>query len=254
MNPLAMAITQSWLKRHGLISWLGGQFAVLLQGTQIEAHPQGFLSLSELLWENNPVRRTHRRKGNPMKKSLITLGLALFASVASVASAQSQRSGKSGVGLNIYCEPIETVYAGGSPLFNERTGEFTELEEYLARKQLNIYCDPADMMYAGGSPLFNEATGESISLQDYLAKKRWARGVNQYCDPIGTMYMGGTPLFDERTGERISKVDYLTNKGLNVYCDALGTVYAGGTPLFDPATGRTQSLSAYLAKKFVIVR
>ncbi len=190
-------------------------------------------------------------KAIQMKKSLIALGLALFASIA---SAQSQRTGTTGVGLNIYCDPAGQMYTGGSPLFNEATGEFVELEDYLARKQLNIYCDPSDQMYAGGSPLFNEATGESISLEDYLATKRWARGVNQYCDPIGTMYIGGTPLFDERTGKRISKVDYLAAKGLNVYCDALGTVYTGGNPLFDPATGRTKSLTSYLARKFVILR
>jgi hypothetical protein len=73
--------------------------------------------------------------------------------------------------LNIYCDPVDTIYLGGSPLFNEMTGISTSLEEYLAGKGLNEYCDPIDTVYIGGSPLFNELTGMTITKEAYLATK-----------------------------------------------------------------------------------
>lgn len=38
-------------------------------------------------------------------------------------------------GLNIYGDPIDTQYLGGTPLFNEATGTTRTLEEYRASKQ-----------------------------------------------------------------------------------------------------------------------
>ena len=43
--------------------------------------------------------------------------------------------------LNQYCDPIGTMYLGGTPLFNERTGERISLETYLAEKGLNLQCE-----------------------------------------------------------------------------------------------------------------
>ncbi len=74
-------------------------------------------------------------------------------------------------GLNMYCDPVGTFYLGGTPLFDETTGERLSREEYLSTKGLNIYCDPVDTVYAGGNPLFNEQTGEEQSLEEYLRAK-----------------------------------------------------------------------------------
>ena len=35
----------------------------------------------------------------------------------------------------------------------------------------NRYCDPEGTMYLGGTPLFNEMTGESLSLEEYLTTR-----------------------------------------------------------------------------------
>ncbi|CAI2385801.1 unnamed protein product [Moneuplotes crassus] len=42
------------------------------------------------------------------------------------------------------------------------------LDQYIAEGgKLNDYGDREDIMYMGGSPLFNESTGESISKEAY---------------------------------------------------------------------------------------
>jgi hypothetical protein len=42
------------------------------------------------------------------------------------------------------------------------------LDRQLREKGLNPFGDPPDMMYAGGSPLFNEKTGESVPREQYV--------------------------------------------------------------------------------------
>lgn len=74
-------------------------------------------------------------------------------------------------GVNVYCDPAGTFYAGGTPLFDEATGISISKLEYLALKGLNEYCDPMDVVYAGGTPLYNEETGETTPLETYLETK-----------------------------------------------------------------------------------
>ncbi len=38
------------------------------------------------------------------------------------------------LGLNDYGDPKDTVYAGGTPLFNERTGKIRDRYEYIVSK------------------------------------------------------------------------------------------------------------------------
>lgn len=45
------------------------------------------------------------------------------------------------------------------------------IDEWLVDNGLNRYGDLQDTMYAGGTPLFNEMTGESIDRFDYLLAK-----------------------------------------------------------------------------------
>jgi hypothetical protein len=48
----------------------------------------------------------------------------------------------------------------------------TCLDRELTSAGLNRYGDPSGTMYAGGTPLFNEQTGKTISRKDYVAQKR----------------------------------------------------------------------------------
>ena len=45
------------------------------------------------------------------------------------------------------------------------------IDEWLSSNKLNKYGDSLDTLYAGGTPLFNEATGESIDRFEYLFAK-----------------------------------------------------------------------------------
>jgi predicted Holliday junction resolvase-like endonuclease len=46
-----------------------------------------------------------------------------------------------------------------------------EIDQWLETKGLNQYGDPKDTVYAGGSPLFDETTGESKDKYEYILEK-----------------------------------------------------------------------------------
>ena len=46
-----------------------------------------------------------------------------------------------------------------------------QIDAWLAESNLNQYGDQADAVYAGGTPLFNESTGETINRYAHLLKK-----------------------------------------------------------------------------------
>jgi len=46
-----------------------------------------------------------------------------------------------------------------------------KIDEWLASQGLNQYGDSQDIMYTGGTPLFNESTGETISRYSYILQK-----------------------------------------------------------------------------------
>ncbi len=46
--------------------------------------------------------------------------------------------------------------------------ERLQIEKWITDKGLNQYGDPADTLYAGGSPLFDEATGKSLTRWEYI--------------------------------------------------------------------------------------
>lgn len=109
--------------------------------------------------------------------------------------------------------------------------EKPKLEAWLAWKDLNMYGDAKDTVYKGGTPLFDEATGEAIDRYEYIRSnhrdrpwndidpvwlKTFAKGemerfqawvsankLNPYGDPKDTMYLGGNPLFIENGGYHI---------------------------------------------------
>jgi hypothetical protein len=45
------------------------------------------------------------------------------------------------------------------------------VDRWLAERKLDPYGSPAGTMYAGGTPLFNEVTGRQIDRLDYIYRK-----------------------------------------------------------------------------------
>ncbi|MDD5071850.1 MAG: hypothetical protein PHQ42_03900 [Patescibacteria group bacterium] len=70
-------------------------------------------------------------------------------------------------------EDLSNIFDKGKkpPEAKDLTREQKEgIDGWLEKNNLNRYGDSTDMMYAGGTPLFNEATGESIDRYDYILK------------------------------------------------------------------------------------
>ena len=44
------------------------------------------------------------------------------------------------------------------------------IEAWILENNLNQYGDPKETVYTGGTPLFNEMTGESIDKYDYISR------------------------------------------------------------------------------------
>ena len=45
-----------------------------------------------------------------------------------------------------------------------------KIDNWIEKKDLNKYGDPKNLMYAGGTPLFNEMTGEVIDRYEYILR------------------------------------------------------------------------------------
>jgi hypothetical protein len=48
--------------------------------------------------------------------------------------------------------------------------EINRIENWIEKSNLNEYGDPIGTFYIGGTPLFNEMTGEKINRFEYIAK------------------------------------------------------------------------------------
>ena len=122
----------------------------------------------------------------------------------------------------------------------EKPLDYALIDAWIISNDLNEYGDLKTTAYPGGTPLFDEATGESFSKYDYIKKQhpetpwnhqrtvlltvisdgekneidRWisANGLNKYGDQVGRMYLGGTPLFDEATGTSKDRYEYIVEK------------------------------------------
>ena len=53
----------------------------------------------------------------------------------------------------------------------EKINEKAKIEKWLVENKLNEYGDPMNTMYAGGTPLFDESTGETTDRYEYIMKK-----------------------------------------------------------------------------------
>ncbi len=54
---------------------------------------------------------------------------------------------------------------------NDATANLAKADAWLTAQQLNQYGDRADTVYPGGTPLFNEATGQRTDRYEYLKAK-----------------------------------------------------------------------------------
>ncbi|KKU85814.1 MAG: hypothetical protein UY15_C0021G0010 [Parcubacteria group bacterium GW2011_GWA2_47_9] len=50
-------------------------------------------------------------------------------------------------------------------------GEKELIETWIIENDLNQYADPKDTVYMGGTPLFDEMTGESIDKYEYILRR-----------------------------------------------------------------------------------
>ena len=58
-----------------------------------------------------------------------------------------------------------------APAKAARAREEKCVDRWLAERKLDPYGSPAETMYAGGTPLFDEATGRQIDRLDYIYRK-----------------------------------------------------------------------------------
>lgn len=65
--------------------------------------------------------------------------------------------------------PNDEGLAPAPPLTAE--DELAKADAWLKAQNLNSYGDPPDTVYAGGTPLFDESSGESIDRYEYLRAK-----------------------------------------------------------------------------------
>ena len=60
----------------------------------------------------------------------------------------------------------------GERLSASREAEEACVDKWLAERRLDPYGNPEGTMYAGGTPLFNERTGETVDRLDYVYKRQ----------------------------------------------------------------------------------
>ena len=112
--------------------------------------------------------------------------------------------------LNRYGDPKDTVYIGGTPLFDESSGASTDRYEYIYMKHPEVRKLLAEKSKEKSDVEKNgKITDEMKRKIDAWIEKN---NLNMFGDPKDTMYTGGTPLFDEKTGKRIDRYEYILNK------------------------------------------
>lgn len=66
------------------------------------------------------------------------------------------------------------------PTRQQETEDLTEVDAWLKEEGLNRFGDPNDTMYTGGSPLFDESTGKRRDRYEYIRSRHpdepWKRG------------------------------------------------------------------------------
>jgi hypothetical protein len=73
-----------------------------------------------------------------------------------------------GAALNIFSQEKQTT-ATTTTVLTE--GQKKKIDDWLDEKGLNRYGDDKSAMYKGGTPLYNEETGQAIDRYDYLLSR-----------------------------------------------------------------------------------
>lgn len=68
--------------------------------------------------------------------------------------------------------PAQTPAPGGPRLSASREAEEACVDKWLAERGLDPYGNPEGTMYAGGTPLFDERTGEQVDRLTYVYKRQ----------------------------------------------------------------------------------
>jgi hypothetical protein len=68
--------------------------------------------------------------------------------------------------------PEATPAPGGTRLSATKEAEEACVDKWLAERNLDRYGNPQGTMYAGGTPLFDERTGETIDRLTYVYKRQ----------------------------------------------------------------------------------
>jgi len=68
-------------------------------------------------------------------------------------------------------EAVKKLYGPAEMSKKLTPEEKAKIDGWILGKGLNEYGDPNDTVYAGGTPLFNEATGEKIDKYEYILSK-----------------------------------------------------------------------------------
>jgi len=74
------------------------------------------------------------------------------------------------IGAGLSCAPTsnEAPKQTPSPISDI---EKQKIQEWIIENDLNRYGDPKATAYPGGTPLYNEGTGETIDLYEYILRK-----------------------------------------------------------------------------------
>lgn len=86
----------------------------------------------------------------------------LITGVVFLLSHQSKKSGEA-----IPPSPTPTIRSV-SPTAAISRDEQQQVMQWIKENDLNEYADPKDTVYTGGTPLFDETTGKTIDLYDYI--------------------------------------------------------------------------------------
>jgi len=72
------------------------------------------------------------------------------------------------IGAGLRCTPASEAPQPPSPISEI---EKQQIQSWIEENDLNQYGDPKNTLYPGGTPLYNEGTGETIDLYDYILRK-----------------------------------------------------------------------------------
>lgn len=93
----------------------------------------------------------------------VILGISVF-----ILSHQSKKSGDESP-----LSPTRKIQSTptASPSASVSSEEQKKIDAWIEKNNLNEYGDPVDTNYAGGTPLFNETTGETRERYEYIVEQ-----------------------------------------------------------------------------------